>query len=128
MNIRRIWINVVLAVAMLTASYTFPSYANSDIYKEIYVSVNGNDLSDGSKNAPFRSIEKAKEYVSTISDDMTGDIVVHVENGTYYLEDTVVFRNEDSGKNGHTIIYKGENMPLISGGVRVGAFEETENC
>ncbi len=126
MNIRRIWINVVLAVAMLTASYTFPSYANSDIYKEIYVSVNGNDLSDGSKNAPFRSIEKAKEYVSTISDDMTGDIVVHVENGTYYLEDTVVFRNEDSGKNGHTIIYKGENMPLISGGVRVGAFEATE--
>lgn len=119
-------LSALLAAIMSIALYTVPSYADDGIYKEVYVSTQGNDLSDGSKNSPFKSIEKAKEYVKTISDNMTGDIVVHIEKGTYYLEDTMVFKNEDSGKNGHKIIYKGEDMPLISGGIKVGAFEPTE--
>lgn len=119
-------LSAVLAIVMLVALYTVPSYAENSIYTQIYVSENGNDLSDGSQNAPFRTIEKAKEYVKTISDNMNGDIIVNIEKGTYYLEDTMVFRNEDSGKNGHKIIYKGNDMPLVSGGVRVGTFEPTE--
>ena len=120
-------LSAVLAVIMSMALYTIPSYADDGIYKEVYVSTNGNDMSDGSKNSPFKSIEKAKEYVKTISDNMTGDIVVNIEKGTYYLEDTMVFRNEDSGKNGYKIIYRGEDMPLVSGGVRVGEFIPTEH-
>lgn len=91
-------LSALLAAIMSIALYTVPSYADDGIYKEVYVSTQGNDLSDGSKNSPFKSIEKAKEYVKTISDNMTGDIVVHIEKGTYYLEDTMVFKNEDSGK------------------------------
>lgn len=116
----------MLALVMSATICTIPSYAENGIYKEIYVSERGSDSFDGSKSSPFRTIEKAKEYVRTISGDMSGDIVVNVEDGTYFLEDTLVFRNEDSGKNGHKIIYRGSNMPLISGGVKVGAFEPTE--
>ena len=119
-------LSVVLALVMSATICTIPSYAENGIYKEIYVSERGSDSFDGSKSSPFRTIEKAKEYVRTISGDMSGDIVVNVEDGTYFLEDTLVFRNEDSGKNGHKIIYRGSNMPLISGGVKVGAFEPTE--
>lgn len=96
------------------------------VWKEIYVSTAGSDNAQGTKEAPFNTIAKAQEYIRTISEEMQGDIVVNVAKGTYFLEDPLFFTTEDSGKNGYRVIYKGEDMPVISGGVKIGAFQKSE--
>ena len=98
------------------------------IFREIYVSCDGNDNNSGSKDEPFLTIEKAKEYAVSISDQMNGDIIINVSGGTYFLDKPLEFLTEDSGKNGHNIIFRGEkdNMPVISGGVKVEGVRQSE--
>ena len=86
--------------------------------KEFYVSPDGNDDGPGTKAKPFKTIEKARDSVRQINDDMAGDIVVYLRGGTFTLSDTLKFDNRDSGTNGFQIIYRnypGE-QPVISGG------------
>lgn len=91
------------------------------IQQEFYVSLDGNDSNIGTKENPFRTIEKARDTISNINSDMTGDIIVYIGEGTYTLADTLVFTEQDSGTNGFDIIYKGyENKkPVISGGKKI---------
>lgn len=89
------------------------------VYRNFYVAPFGDDENDGTHENPFGTIKRAKTAVAEISDDMTGDIVVNIMPGTYYLDETEVFTSEHSGKNGYNIIYKGtdaENPPVFSGG------------
>lgn len=120
-------LSVILSFIMLTPSLVLAEKeAASPVWKEIFVSQSGNDNAQGTKDAPFQTIAKAQEYIRTISNEMQGDIVVNVASGTYYIDEPLHFTTEDSGKNGHRVIYKGENMPVISGGIKVGTFEKSE--
>ena len=120
-------LSIILALMMLSPSLVrAEGEETSPVWKEIYVSLSGSDDAQGTEQAPFQTIAKAQEYVRTISDDMQGDIVVHVADGTYYIDEPLHFTTEDSGKNGYRVIYKGDNMPVISGGVKVGRFEKTD--
>ncbi|MDX9882120.1 MAG: hypothetical protein RBS73_08625 [Prolixibacteraceae bacterium] len=76
---------------------------------EFYVAVDGNDNHDGSKRRPFRTIAKARDEIRKINKNMTGDIMVYIEAGDYYLDSTICFRNIDSGTNGYKVIYKNLN-------------------
>ncbi len=99
-----------------------PKEMFKDIYEEIYVSTSGNDeTGDGSEAAPFASIEKAVEVAQTFSDNQHGDIVIKVDSGTYTLSETLMFDENNSGKNGFRLIIEGdkENPPVISGGKQV---------
>lgn len=92
------------------------------IQKEFYVSLNGSDTNDGlTENTPFGTIKKAQDEVRLVNDNMSGDIIVNIMNGEYFLPETLSFASEDSGSNGHNIIYRGDadNHPLISGGVDI---------
>lgn len=106
-----------------------PYDAFSNIYKEFYVSNAGNDENDGSEFKPFRTIARAKEKASEISDNMTGDIIINIAGGEYFLSETQSFTPENSGKNGYNIIYRGDkdNVPVFHGGVEVTDWEEYEN-
>jgi len=100
------------------------------IYKEFYVSADGDDKNDGSKDAPFKTIDGAKAAIKKISDEMTGDIIVNIASGYYQLDKTLEFNETDSGKNGYNIIYKGEdenNPPLISGGQKITGWTKASN-
>ena len=109
-------------------SAVVPVYAETEPYREFYVSTNGNDTNDGSANAPFKTIEAAQMAVQKINKNMTGDIIVNIESGTYYLNDNLDFQPEDSGFNGHKVIYRGigETKPIISGGEHVTGFTKSE--
>lgn len=96
------------------------------VWCEFYVSVDGNDDGDGSLTSPFQTIDRARLAVREVSNDMQGDIIVHILSGTYYLDDILRFRTEDSGKNGYKVIYRGEDKPVISGGVNLGKFTRSE--
>ena len=106
-----------------------PKSAVSENYEEIFVAPNGSPAGDGTKSNPFNSIKAAKEKAAELSENQSGDIIVNIAPGYYFLSETEVFEPAHSGKNGHNIIYRGdsENKPIISGGIEVNGWEEVEN-
>ncbi|MBU5444956.1 Ig-like domain-containing protein [Paenibacillus sp. MSJ-34] len=91
---------------------------------ELYVSPTGNDANPGTIEQPFRTLEKARDTVRAINDEMTEDITVYLRGGTYTLEHPVEFDRRDSGQNGHRIVYSaypGEK-PVLSGGRTIGGW------
>jgi len=85
-----------------------------------YVDVaNGNDSNTvTSTGNAWKTITKARDYVSGSKGSMTGDILVYLRGGTYQLSNTLTFTEQDSGNNGYYVRYLAYNgeKPLISGG------------
>lgn len=83
---------------------------------DIYVSNGGSDDNDGSKNSPVATLQKAQELARQNAGKKT--INVYVEDGVYYLPETIVFRSEDSGVEGKEIVYQAvnEGNAILSGG------------
>ena len=99
------------------------------LYREYYVSPDGNDGNDGGSSAPFRTIGAAQKAVRSVSADMDGDIVVHILSGRYDIDKRLEFTEEDSGKNGFKVIYRGDNIldrPVISGGTKITDWEKAD--
>ncbi len=113
-------LSMILMTAVLLSALCHgqPVSGSSNVQKEYYVSSEGNDSNPGTAEAPFKSLEKARDEVRTVNGNMTGDIIVYIKGGTYELKDTLAFGPQDSGTNGFTILYKnypGEK-PVLSGG------------
>lgn len=112
---------VALYIININPHYVF---AESNVWKEFYVSTTGCDENLGTKDAPFKTIQKAKDAVRLVSAEMKGHIVINITEGYYFLDDILDFTNDDSGKNGFNIIYRGNknNMPVISAGRKIEGF------
>lgn len=80
----------------------------------IYVSKNGNDTSgNGTKDKPFATISKAKNYIRTIK--KSAPIEVIIGGGVYNVSETISFEANDSGTEDFPITYKaadGEKVVL----------------
>ena len=86
-----------------------------------YVSPSGSDANPGSLSAPFLTVAKARDVVRTVNGNMTADIVVYLRGGNYPVASTISFGTQDSGTNGHRIVYQaypGET-PVLNGATRV---------
>ena len=86
-----------------------------------YVSPSGSDTNDGSVGAPFQTITKARDVVSTVNTNMTGDIYVYLRGGDYRITSAIAFAVKDSGTGNHRIYYQaypGET-PVINGAQKV---------
>lgn len=119
----------VLLIMLSFVLCVMPVCAHNSVMKEYYVSVNGDDGGDGSREAPFKSIERARDEVRKINGNMTGDIIVNIESGRYETDHEIRLRKEDSGTNGFEIIYRGskDGMPEISGGRQITGWQKGEN-
>lgn len=74
----------------------------------LYVAPNGNDNNDGSENAPFATVQKAKDTIRSMNAANTlpsGGVTVYLRGGTYYMEQGMTFTKEDSGKEGSVVTY-----------------------
>lgn len=125
-----------LSIAMIATSFAGMAPANTmtteaadkGVQAQLYVSTNGNDKNDGTKKHPFATVERARKAVDKINDDMTGDIIVNIGAGEYYVDDTVKFSEADSGTNGYQVIYRSEDgigKAELNGGVLVKDWQET---
>jgi hypothetical protein len=86
-----------------------------------YVSPTGSDSNDGTVEAPFQSITKARDVVRTINTNMTGDIYVFLRGGDYRIASTISLGTQDSGTGSHRIYYQaypGET-PVLNGATKV---------
>ncbi len=93
------------------------------IQAEFFVSPDGDDANDGSYEKPFATIKAAKEAVQKINGNMTGDIYVFLDSGQYYMEDTLVFGEKDSGTNGYKIVYR--NLDEVGSAELIGGQKVT---
>ena len=91
--------------------YTHPNVTNADLY----VSPDGSDENNGSKNAPFLTIGRAVTAVREIDKSGRNEIVVCVEAG-YYKIDSLTFTEEDSGSSECPIRYIANGNVKVSGG------------
>lgn len=113
-----------LIICLTVPAVSWPKEASAAVQATYYVSPAGSDSNPGTQVAPFLTIQKARDTIRTISSSMTGDIVVYLRGGTYYLGSTIDFTAADSGKNGYQIRYEaypGEK-PVLSGGAKVSGW------
>lgn len=126
MNYKKIICSIITLSMLGTCGIAaFPLNSSAaETYAEFYISPSGDDENEGSADAPFRTLERARDEIRLHNENMTGDIIVNVAPGTYYMSDTLNLTEEDSGKNGFKVIYRGiadsdGNKPVISGGVDI---------
>jgi hypothetical protein len=86
-----------------------------------HVAVNGDDANPGTEDKPFATIEHARDVIQTISSNMQSPIEVIIHGGAYGISQPIKFTENDSGQNGHDIIYRAAEgeTPIFSGGINV---------
>ncbi|KAK2786402.1 hypothetical protein FQN52_007859 [Onygenales sp. PD_12] len=91
---------------------------------DFYVDTQGSDENAGSSpDEAFGTLERAQEAVRTVtSDAMNEDVTVHIAPGTYFLSAPLLFNATDSGQNGFTVNWIGQEA-TISGGFQIEGWE-----
>ncbi len=84
---------------------------------DFYISTNGDDKNSGTKEAPFKTVEKAVEAVRNMDKTGKDGIVVCIEAGEYRLN-SLKLTKEDSGTAECPITYRSYNGEVVfNGGV-----------
>ncbi|MFI6299743.1 malectin domain-containing carbohydrate-binding protein [Nonomuraea sp. NPDC050790] len=97
---------ILLLCALLMAATGLAAPAQASAARHLYVATWGDDRAPGSASRPFRTLQRAKAAVRALNDDQRGDLVVHVRRGDYELAGGLDFTAEDSGGNGHRVVYQ----------------------
>ena len=120
---------IILFVLALGYSCSSGSEMTTGTTADFYVSTKGSDNWSGKldmpnaegTDGPFATLEHARNEVRNLKKSKSGDIIVLIREGVYPLQDTVVFRLEDSGEGQSTITYEaypGEK-PVFSSGEEI---------
>ncbi|MBQ6898408.1 MAG: right-handed parallel beta-helix repeat-containing protein [Clostridia bacterium] len=83
---------------------------------DFYVSTGGSDENDGTREAPFLTIEKAIEAVRNTEKAGKDGISVCIKEGEYRVS-SIVFTKEDSGKKECPVTYYADGEVILNGGV-----------
>ena len=123
----------VLLICTVVTSGLASAQSTSDA-ADFYVSTKGSDSWSGrlaepneqKSDGPFATLERARDAVRKLKKSKRSDIIVLIREGTYQLQDTVVFGLEDSGEEGATITYAaypGE-APAFSSGKEIPGWKK----
>lgn len=85
-------------------------FETTSLAQQIYVSTKGKDDNPGSRAQPFLSIERAAAHAVSL----TGEVVIHIEKGTYYLDKTIQFTSAQFKPR--TLTIQGSGEVIISAG------------
>jgi hypothetical protein len=89
----------------------------------LWVAPGGNDAWPGTPDQPFATLERARDAVRTLPQDlrMHHDVTVYLRDGQFRLDGPLTLRPQDSGQGGHNVIYRaapGEH-PVVSASTRI---------
>ena len=92
--------------------------------KSFYVSPEGNDGNEGTKESPLASLEGARAAVSAYKAGNgipEGGIEVIFAPGTYQIKSQILFSPDDSGEEGKNIVFRAEKSGevIFDGGVTI---------
>jgi hypothetical protein len=105
-------------------------FAQLALAADIYVSPNGSDANDGSKEKPFatlnRALRKARDLRRLNDTSIAKGIHIILRGGNYQVLETIVIRPEDAGtRQSSTFIEAAENeKPVLSGGVQINNWKK----
>ncbi len=88
----------------------------SCLHADFFVSTKGSDSNPGTRQKPFRTLERARDALRPA--DRTQGATVWLHGGTYRLTKTFQLGARDSGSEGHPVVYRavaGERVRLIGG-------------
>lgn len=89
----------------------------------LYVSSQGHDAATGTRDAPFASIERARDEIRRLKQDDTlpEGATVYIGEGVYQLKKSLRFTKEDSGTAEAPIVYQAVSAKkvVLAGGVRI---------
>ena len=125
----RLTVITLLLTAIMPLSAVVGSvgiYAGETDVTEFYISETGSDDAPGTEDAPFATIEKARDTIRELaaSDGLPGGgITVYIHGGRYPVSETIEFTEADSGTAACPITYKayGDGEVYIDGGVTLPA-------
>ncbi|TNH30594.1 right-handed parallel beta-helix repeat-containing protein [Micromonospora orduensis] len=111
----------VVVSAALPAVLASQTPAAAAAQQTFYVAPDGSDANPGTIQAPFRTLQRARDVVRTVNATMTGDINVYLRGGSYPVSSTIEFGAADSGTNGFRVSYSAysNEKPVLDGGVQV---------
>lgn len=83
----------------------------------IHVATDGSDANDGSAQAPFATLHRARDAVRALK-PLTEPVTVEIAGGTYYLQEPLLLTPEDSGTAQFPITWRARpgDTALLSGG------------
>ena len=118
----------MLFAAIIIVNSSFVAYGEQ-VKTEIYVSKDGNDSGDGSKQNPLATIAGARDMIRKMKNEKglpRGNVYVYVGNGEYFTENSIEFDSRDSGTADSQIIYKnsGDGQASILGGIKLKGFNK----
>ncbi|MEX2592937.1 MAG: peptide-binding protein [Anditalea sp.] len=110
----------------LNLIWVLVSFTGAAQNNNLYVSTSGSDDNPGTVNEPLATLQAAIKKTR----DMPVKPEIILDKGTYYLNETVIFKPEDSGtaQNPLTIRAKEGERVIVSGGKRLDLiWEEYQN-
>ncbi|HEY1650211.1 MAG TPA: right-handed parallel beta-helix repeat-containing protein [Terracidiphilus sp.] len=97
---------------------------------QIHLSPAGSDRNPGTQEKPVRTLERAVTLANGAKLNASGDVTILLAGGTYRLTRPLVLGPEDSGANGHNLVFMAEpdqhsgQRPVISGGVQIKGWKK----
>ncbi|MGW6599838.1 galactose-binding domain-containing protein [Streptomyces sp. NPDC055036] len=76
------------------------------------------------------AVEAAQKRVRALNDDLKGDVVVQLTDGTYRLDEPLDLTAADSGGNGHQVVWQPAPgaHPVLSGGRPITGWRKTDTA
>jgi len=118
-------LTIIVGLAACSSSNTATIAPTSDVTSasDIWIQPSGTN-GDGSEAHPFTSLTAARDTASTRAGGMKSDLTIHMNSGTYLLTQPLDLGSQDSGVNGHKIIWRGEGSgAVISGGITITGWQ-----
>jgi hypothetical protein len=120
----------ILTLILLAAALTSPVEG-----KEFFVSLKGNDNNPGTREKPFRTLERARDaarLLDEVKSSLPGDTLnIWIRGGTYQLARSFELGPQDNGRPGAPVAYSAfEEEPVrLSGGMSIppSAFRPVRN-
>ena len=90
---------------------------------EFFIATDGNDENEGTKYAPFATLERAKSEIRALKNEKGlpyGGVTVYIRGGKYEMTDSFNLLSQDSGTVNSPIVYKaynGEKAIFIGGSI-----------
>ena len=121
----------VMLIGTVTVSLADAQVAPDASGVVLYVATDGDDANPGTREEPFATLGRARDAVrAKLAAGVEEDVTVLLRDGTYRLDETVVFGLEDSGRGEQTITYAacpGERA-VLSSGVPIRGWRKVEEA
>ena len=109
----------IFSLLLLLASGVSAGTDNLGQPLKLYIALNGDDRNEGTIEAPFKTLEKARDTIRQIKVSgwlPSGDATVNIRGGDYYLTQSFLLNGaQDSGTTDSPIVYQaypGEKVSL----------------